>query len=148
MTSQKKGIQKTICIIVAIMVTILILFFNKITTPRYLSDIELKVNGLELIAKAKRSSVGEGVSGEQWILLVDDSDNKQLLDSVHESLKGKLRKKVLVVYGSTQAFTAEVSTTKKIIPIIKPSGEFVAYFKAPFDKDKMVVTLSSVVTHR
>lgn len=151
MTSQKKSIQKTVLIIIAIMVTILVLFINKITTPRYLSNIELKINGLELVKKAQSptpSSEKEGVSNKQWILLVDNSKDKLFLEDVYQSLKRSIRQQVIIVYGSNEALTARLNTRKKVIPLIKPSGEFIAYFTSPYDKEKMVVTLSSVVTHR
>lgn len=148
MNQQSRNIKKTVLTIVAIMVTILVLFVNKITTPRYLSDIELKVNGLELISSSRRGGVGEGVSGEQWMLLVNDPEGKRVLDKLHSSLKSSIRDKVLVVYTPTDAFVNAVKGQKKLLPIVKPSGEFIGYFKPPYDKDKMVVTLSSVVTHR
>ncbi len=42
---QKRGIKVTIIVIAVFITLVLIGFFNKITTPRQLSDIELRVNG-------------------------------------------------------------------------------------------------------
>ena len=45
LAKQKRGIKLTIGIIVVFITLVLIGFINKITTPRQLNDIELKVNG-------------------------------------------------------------------------------------------------------
>lgn len=150
MNAQAKNIKKTIATIIVIMVTILVLFFNKITTPRYLSNIELKINGLELVNKADQISIGKNLSGDFWLLLARDEEDKLILDELHRSLKTKIREQVVVVYRSTLNSTIDLSvnTTKKTVPIIKPSGEFLGYFKSPYDKNKMILTLSSVITHR
>ena len=148
MTDMQKNIKKTVLTIVAIMVTILALFINKITTPRYLSNIELKINGLELIKESQRSAVDKSVSGEYWMLLAADKEDKAALDILHKALKSGLREKIVVVSNAATELKAQVNRTGKIIPIVKPSGEFIGYFTYPYDKNKMVLTLSSVVTHR
>ncbi len=145
---QTLGIKKTLWIILLAVVSILALFFNKITTPRYLSDIELNINGLKLIASSDRGSVGKDISGEQWMLLVDNPEDKYTLDELYTRLKNRVKKKVIVVYTPVDAFKKELNSQKKIIPIINPGGEFLGYFSYPYDIEKMTVTLSSVVTHR
>lgn len=148
MSSQKKAITKTVLIIVAIMVTILVMFINKITTPRYLSNIELKVNGLEVIRKGQRHHVDATISGDYWMLLAGDREDKSILDELHSQLKPSVRGKVIVVYHSASELKSDANIAGKIIPIIKPSGEFLGYFSYPYDQHKMILTLSSVVTHR
>ena len=148
MNEQQKGIKKTVLIIVAIMATFLVLFFNKITTPRYLSDIELKVNGLILIDEVKRVTASGAISGKQWMLVVDNEKDKQLLEDLRQGLKGGVGKKIILVDQATVELNAGTNTTKKIIPILKPSGEYLGYLTSPYDKNKIVITLSSVVTHR
>lgn len=148
MSDMQKNIKKTVLVIVAIMVTILALFINKITTPRYLSNIELKINGLELVKATEKNTLGEGVSGDYWMLLAADQEDKAALDALHQELKPSLRKKVMIVYSAATELKAQVNQSKKIIPIIKPSGEFLGYFTYPYDTHKMILTLSSVVTHR
>jgi hypothetical protein len=152
MNEQQKNIKKTVLMIVAIMVTILALFFNKITTPRYLSTIELKINGLEFL-DPKTTAALTSINNELWLLVASDDEDKQLLENLHSSLKNSLQKKVQVVDRAALALDAEILKTrsdrnKKIIPIIRPSGEYAAYFTAPFDSHKMILTLSSIVTHR
>ncbi|MFT5420864.1 MAG: hypothetical protein ACI9D5_001617 [Candidatus Endobugula sp.] len=148
MNEQQKGIKKTVLIIVAIMATFLVLFFNKITTPRYLSDIELKVNGLVLIDEIKRVRASGTISDTQWMLIVNNEQDKQLLEGLRQSLKGGVGKKIILVDQATVELNTEINTTKKIIPILKPSGEYLGYLTSPYDKKKLIVTLSSVVTHR
>lgn len=148
MSSQRKAITKTVLIIVAIMVAILAMFINKITTPRYLSDIELKINGLDIILKEQRQSVDASISGDYWMLLASDIDDKTVLDDLHRQLKSSVREKVVVVYHSASELKAGANIVGKVIPIIKPSGEFLGYFSYPYDQHKMILTLSSVVTHR
>lgn len=147
MSEQKTNIKKTVLMLIAIMVTILILFFNKITTPRYLSNIELKVNGFILIDEAKGSIVEGDFSKGQWSLVVTDEEDKRFLDTLLPNLKSKVNNQLTVVDGSILTLNQDLNTTTKIIPILKPSGEFLGYFKSPFDHDKMILTLSSIVTH-
>jgi hypothetical protein len=148
MSEQQKGIKKTVLIIVAIMATFLVLFFNKITTPRYLSDIELKVNGLVLIDEVKRVTASGAISDKLWMLVVNNEKDKQLLEGLRQNLKGGVGKKITLVDKTAIELNANIVTTKKIIPILKPSGEYLGYLTSPYDKKKIIITLSSVVTHR
>jgi len=147
-SDQKKSIQKTVLIIVAIMSTILVLFLNKITTPRYLSNIELKINGLILQKNTERAEIQENLIKDRWVLLVSDAEEKEFLDNVFPLLKTSLKEKVVVLNEAEAQLSYTPSTDKAIIPLIKPDGEYFAYFKGPFDANKMILTLSSAVTHR
>ncbi len=73
-SDQKKSVQKTVLIIVAIMATILVLFLNKITTPRYLSNIELKINGLVLQKSMTNAGLDMSAAEGRWVLLVSDAE--------------------------------------------------------------------------
>lgn len=76
MNEQQKNIKKTLFILVAVMVTILVLFLNKITTPRYLSNIELKINGLVLIKESKAIIGMEHTQPDAlWRIIVKDKDD-------------------------------------------------------------------------
>jgi hypothetical protein len=149
---QQKSIKKTVWIIVAIMVSILVLFVNKITTPRYLSLIELKINGLVLLDKESRALVQHTSSSESWILVVSDEAERQLLDDMMEDLDTAIIDKISIVDEATLTLNVDIQTSKSIIPIIKPSddasGQYVGYLVSPFDRNKAILTLSSVITHR
>jgi hypothetical protein len=153
---QQKSIKKTVWIIVAIMVSILVLFVNKITTPRYLSLIELKINGLVLLDKERRTLVQHTSSPESWILVVSDEAERQLLDDMMEDLDTAIINKISIVDEATLTLNVDIQTSKSIIPIIKPSGDvsemgtgqYIGYLVSPYDRNKAILTLSSVITHR
>ena len=151
---QQKSIKKTVWIIVAIMVSILVLFVNKITTPRYLSFIELKINGLVLLDKDSRTLVQHASSSDAWLLVVSDDAERQLLESMMEDLDASVKNKIVVVDETVLTSTIEVQTSKSNIPIIKPSsdvagsGYYMGYLVSPYDRNKAILTLSSVITHR
>lgn len=153
---QQKSIKKTVWIIVAIMVSILVLFVNKITTPRYLSLIELKINGLVLLDKDSRTPVQHASSPDSWLLVVSDEEERQLLDSMMDDLDASIKNQIAVVDEATLTLNVEVHTSKSTIPIIKPSGDtsgvgtgyYIGYLVSPYDRNKAILTLSSVITHR
>jgi hypothetical protein len=149
---QQKSIKKTVWIIVAIMVSILVLFVNKITTPRYLSFIELKINGLILLDKDNRKQVQYTAQPESWLLVVSDEAERQLLESMMDDLDTSIKEKITVVDETTLTLNVDIQTSKSIIPIIKPSGDtsgyYMGYLVSPFDRNKAILTLSSVITHR
>ncbi|MFT6102236.1 MAG: hypothetical protein ACJAZJ_000721 [Candidatus Endobugula sp.] len=151
-TDQQKSIKKTVWIIVAVMVTILALFFNKITTPRYLSLIELKINGLVLFKKENKVIIDELVSNSSWVLLIDSEEEKQLLKDVTLLLDDSVKDNVEVIsegtLGAQYDLQSDIKFNKNIIPIIKPTGEYVGYLISPYNRNKVILTLSSVVTHR
>ncbi len=154
MNEQQKNIKKTLFILVAVMVTILVLFLNKITTPRYLSNIELKINGLVLIKESKAIIGMEHTQPDAlWRIIVKDKDDVLFFSDVYQSLKTSVRENVAVVDSAnvTSLIYSQLSgipENTKIIPILNPSGELIGYFKKPFDKNKAILTLSSIVTHR
>jgi hypothetical protein len=151
---QQKSIKKTVWIIVAIMVSIMVLFVNKITTPRYLSFIELKINGLILLNKDSRTLVQHVSSPNTWLLVVSDEAERQLLESMMEDLDASVKTKIIVVDETVLKSTIDVQTSKSNIPIIKPSGDaagsgyYMGYLVSPYDRNKAILTLSSVITHR
>ena len=138
---QKKAIIKTVSIIVVIMTTILVMFINKITTPRYLSDIELKINGLELL----KPPYDVKVSNEQshWILVASNKEEMDVLESFYASLKTSLRKRVVI-----QQQDGFPDRRDQTIAIVKSGEHYMGDLKPPYDHHKMTLTLASVITHR
>lgn len=151
-SEQQKSIKKTVWVIVAIMVTILVLFIHKITTPRYLSQIELKINGLVLFDKADRRTVSIGDGQSSWILLVDSEEERQLFEDIFPLLDNSIKTHVEVkdenALNVAFDIQQQIQTSKSTIPLIKPNGEYIGYFVSPYDNNKIILTLSSVVTHR
>jgi len=145
MNTQKNNIKKTVIIIVAIMVTILTLFIHKITTPRYLSDIELKINGLVLVRDAPYVSLYDESESDVWKLVSVNEEQKKMLQELQQSLKKNLRKKIFLI---DQSAIKGLSVENGKVALVNPSGEYFAYFKPPYDQHKMILTLSSVLTHR
>lgn len=145
-SDQKKSIIKTIVLIVVLMATILTLFLNKITTPRYLSNIELKVNGL-ILRSDEYSVTIDDKTAPTWLLLAGNDQQKILLNEFHQSLKPSLRKQINIISDGSELLPTRL-VKDGTIPVIKPSGEYFAYLKPPYDTHKMTLTLSSVITHR
>ncbi len=148
MQSQQRNIVKTVVIIVAVMVIILALFINKITTPRYLSDIELKINGLVLLKNQVQGSSKTG----SWQLLASTPEQLQFLEKVIPQLNQSIRHQTewRLVEDNAEFFAVLL---KNHLPneqaIVLMSGEQLrGYFKPPFDEHKFLLTYSSVVTHR
>lgn len=150
---QQTSIKKTVWIIVAVMVTILTLFIHKITTPRYLSQIELKINGLVLLGKNNSQVIESlGNTGSSWMLLVDNEEERQLFKDIMPLLDNSVKTKIVIKeemdIGAAQEIQQQIQTSKSTIPLIKPNGEYIGYFVSPYDNNKVILTLSSVVTHR
>jgi hypothetical protein len=143
---QRKNILKTVLIIVAIMVTILLLFLNKITTPRYLSDIELKINKLELV----KEPVTLQASGNQWSLLASTAEQKAVLAELMPELRPHIQEKThIITIDSITGINSELPfDPTENIGIANTEGKLIAYFKPPFDQHKMILTYSSLITHR
>ncbi len=143
--SQKKKIVKTVAIIVVIMITILVLFIHKITTPRYLSNIELKINGFVLFDNPISISekVSKKIEANQWALLVRTKNQKEIFESFVSAFNQKLPNHIAIVENNI----TEDSLSSGIL-LVNPSAEFLGYFKAPYDEHKFILTLASVVTHR
>ena len=73
---RKRGIWLTVVACLIFITVLWMLFYHKITTPRYLSDVELRVNGLvllqqpQLLADLQGQAVVEQLSPGKWRLLV------------------------------------------------------------------------------
>ena len=144
-SSQHKNIRKTIFVTIGIMTTFLLLFLNKITTPRYLSAIELKVNRLELISPIKKVAA----ESAYWRFLIMNQEQKQAIEVVLPQLRKKIKAKTMrVSEKSIQDHTIAQYDSAEHIAIINPAGEMVAYFRPPFDDQKMILTYSSLFTHQ
>jgi len=125
------------------MVMVLALFLNKITTPRYLSDIELKINGLVLIKEPIELNDAQPVN-DQWLLLTHTEKHQQAASQLVESLPRKIAQYTRVQESTVSHPSLESGT----ILIANPQQEIIAYFTPPFDRNKMKLTYSSVFTHR
>lgn len=149
MQAQQKNIIKTVLILLVVMISILLLFLNKITTARYLSEIELKINGLILLDKPQR--IYEVGTGSSWTLVASTPAQKIILDDLEQSLRRSVKESTQIIEAPIQV----QSQINKIIPdyaafisILNRERELIGYFKPPFDQHKMLLTYSSVVTHR
>ena len=141
--SQKKNIYITVALILLFIVTVQALFFNKILTPRYLSDIELKINGLVLLSEPVSMQQLLSIN-DKWILLIHNDEQQQAVSKLTDSLPKKIAEKTDVIENSVnygeldQAHIFVANTKHNIIATIKP----------PFDINKMKLTYASVFTHR
>ncbi|MGH1439886.1 MAG: hypothetical protein ACRBBR_07250 [Cellvibrionaceae bacterium] len=149
METQQKNIIKTVLIIVALMASILLLFLNKITTARYLSDVELKINGLILLDPPQTMEMTQ--HNAKWVLVANTQEQKKLLDEFYPSL----RKSAKAITDITLAPISLQSQINKQLPeysryisVINTDKKLMAYFKPPFDQHKMLLTYSSIVAHR
>lgn len=149
MQAQQKNIIKTVLIIVVLMVSILLLFLNKITTARYLSDVELRINGLILLDSPQTMEMEQADS--KWLLVANTQEQKKVLDEFYPSL----RKSAKAITEITLAPISLQSQINKQLPdyasyisVISKDKKLIAYFKPPFDQHKMLLTYSSIVAHR
>ena len=145
---QKKNISKTIVIIVLVMVTILTLFIIKITTPRYLSNIELKINGLVLLSEPIPIPPLIEPSSSDWLLIVNDAQESALMQSIAIQVGERVEQSIRVLDRQTLSLDSDYRLPLKRIAIIKPQGQYMGYFKKPYNEHKLILTLSSVITHR
>jgi len=140
--SQKKNITLTVIAAILFMATVLALFINKITTPRYLSTIELKINGLVLLNELVNMQAAE--PGEQWILLVHNTQQQKAANALLDSLPKKIANSTAVI-ENTYAYS---NLAQENILIANAEQTIIAYFTPTFDRNKMKLTYSSVFTHR
>ena len=140
--SQKKNITLTVIAAILFMATVLALFVNKITTPRYLSAIELKINGLVLLEEP--IAMSEQGAGEQWLLLVHNAQQQQVANNLLEILPKKITDNTTVI-NNLQRYS---NLAQENILIANPSQNIIAYFTPAFEQNKMKLTYSSVFTHR
>ncbi len=151
---QQKNILKTVLTIVVVMVVILLLFFNKITTPRYLSNIELKINGLILLSQPysiDENKLKNKQEAKEWMLIAVDEEQKKALDDLERKLKKPIKGQTIIVDADSElraSLSKRLPKFPETIAIINPKQQLVAYFKPPFDRNKMLLTYSSVFTHR
>ena len=151
MQTQQKNIRKTVVIIIAVMVVILLLFLNKITTPRYLSAIELKINGLVLLEPAQPLALPYSADTRgRWLLIYSDEEQRRIVQELVTGLKAGIQKKsVLLSREALGTAVGRLNYDSGInIGIINDSGALMGYFKPPFEQRKMILTYSSTVTHR
>lgn len=143
MNAQQKNIAKTVLILCVIMVTFVSLFVHKLTTPRHLSEIELRINGLVLDEHPLIDFPVEFSGKNKWILVLSDGDNKSFFESVQKNLRDHIGQQLVLVLQEDQW-----RDDKKQAFLFKPSGDYIAYLKPPFEERKAILTLSSVITHR
>ncbi len=157
MNTQDKKILKTVVILVAVMLTILGLFLNKITTPRFLSSIELKVNGYILLNANKDGSRkdSENIFGaydnDKWTIVIIDESQREAITDLLSSLKNPMKSNTDVVLLNNEIkakLSQQLPDRDDIIAVVNENNKLSGYFKAPFDNNKMVLTYSSVFTHR
>jgi len=149
METQQKNILKTVIIIVVVIATILILFFNKLLTPRYLSDIELKINGLVLLDNPPRIDFEKNEL--QWMLVANTQEQKKVLDKLKPSLRKAVKNSTSIILAPIalqSKINKELTNYSIFISIINADKKLIGYFKPPFDEHKMLLTYSSVHAHR
>lgn len=149
MEVQQKNIVKTIVILLIVMTTILVLFFNKLLTPRYLSDVELRINGLILLENTPPIDIEADKA--QWLLVANTQEQKKVLEALYPSLRKKVKNTTKIILAPIEL----QSKINKVLPsysafiaIINPEKNLIAYFKPPFDEHKMLLTYSSIYAHR
>jgi len=144
MNQQQKNITKTVVIIAFIMTAFLGMFLHKITTPRYLSNIELKVK--EPVSSDK---LLDKKQPDDWLLLIDEN-NKEFVAALKDSLKPKLKNKLTIINKENlSASTVKgLKLKENTLALFDEEGRYKGYLRSPFDINKMKLTLSSVLTHR
>jgi hypothetical protein len=158
MNELDKRIYKTILIIFLVVSVIMTLVFNRLMTPRFLSTIELKVNGYILLnadrdgsRKQSPSILSASEDNKKWFIVVDNEKEKKLITNllsiVNDPMKSNTELMVSTPEIDSKLFK-QVSNQDNFIAVINDTGKLSGYFKPPFDRNKMVVTYSSVFTHR
>lgn len=136
--------MKTVLIILTAMVVILLLFFNKITTPRYLSVMEHRINGLVLL----REPTPMADTSDQWRLLFTTDKQQQTLTDWYPLLRQYIQAKTTVIDSTELAIDQPLPyDQQRSIGIVNPQGVLLGYFKPPFDHQRMILTYSSLTTH-
>ena len=156
-SAQDKNILKTVLAILAVMLVILALFFNKITTPRFLSSIELTINGYVLLNTNKDGSrkdsenILEFFEPNTWFIIVDNDSQREVIENVLSRLKNPMKSNTAIVSSSDSIkskLVDQLPDRDDIIAVINDDNKLSGYFKPPFDRQKMTLTYSSVFTHR
>ncbi len=214
-----KNIKISLALIILFMVSVLSLFINKLTTPRHLSETELKLNGyyqfpnprefsnfqiltsnnlmLEKdIFKGKWTliyfgytrcpaecpvamsliktlystleSKGFKLDDKQVLLFTIDPENDTPNDvdkyakAFNESFIGARGDRPMLLSMATQLNVMVVEPPKNMhvnhmdhlenhsnnILLINPDGQYVGFFRPPFNEEKFLLTYQSVVTPR
>lgn len=158
MNELDKRIYKTILIIFVVVSVIMVLVFNRLMTPRFLSTVELRVNGYILLnadrdgsRKQSSSILSASEDNKKWFIVVDNEKEKKLITSLLSILNDPMKSNSGVMVSTPDIDTKlfkQVSNQDNFIAVINDTGKLSGYFKPPFDRNKMVVTYSSVFTHR
>jgi hypothetical protein len=158
MNELDKRIYKTILIIFVVASVIMVLVFNRLMTPRFLSTVELRVNGYILLNADRDGSrktspiiLKPSEGNEKWFMVVGNETEKKLISNLLSILNDPMKSETGVML-TTPAIDSklyeQVSDQDNFIAVINDEGTLSGYFKPPFDTNKMVVTYSSVFTHR
>lgn len=129
------------------MILVLTLFINKLTTPRYLSEIELKINGLILLGEP--AALESFPTVQPWTLVANNKKQQRWLEDWMKQLPKKIKTKAAIIEKETvinPQFHREITGPK--IAIVNSNQQLIGYFKPPFEKNKMKLTFSSIVAHR
>jgi len=158
MNELDKRIYKTIAIIFVVVSVIMVLVFNRLMTPRFLSTIELRVNGYILLnadrdgsRKLSPSIVNSNEDNKKWFIVVDNESEKELISNLLSIVNDPMKSNTEVMLSTPiidSKLFQQVSNQNNFIAVINDTGKLSGYFKPPFDRNKMVVTYSSVFTHR
>lgn len=158
MNELDKRIYKTIAMIFVVVSVIMVLVFNRLMTPRFLSTIELRVNGYILLnadrdgsRKLSPSIVNSNEDNKKWFIVVDNESEKELISNLLSIVNDPMKSNTEVMLSTPiidSKLFQQVSNQNNFIAVINDTGKLSGYFKPPFDRNKMVVTYSSVFTHR
>lgn len=158
MNELDKRIYKTILIIFVVVSVIMVLVFNRLMTPRFLSTVELRVNGYILLnadrdGSRKQSPIilSSSEDNKKWFIVVDNETEEKLVTSLLSILNDPMQSNTEVLLSTPEIASKlfeQVSDQDNFIAVINDTGKLSGYFKPPFDRNKMVVTYSSVFTHR
>lgn len=148
-TTLQRNIWRTLIAALAFMAVVLLLFLNKITTPRYLSDIELRIHGLELL---QQPLTLEAQTSNQWRLVSMNPQQQTKLNNALAKMPKRIQNKIetLSLDKLAEKYRETIATIegKETVKIIKPNGVLFAVLHAPIETNRIVLTLSSVITHR
>ncbi|MBX2809119.1 MAG: hypothetical protein KTR20_10860 [Cellvibrionaceae bacterium] len=146
--NRQKNIYLTLVLSIGFMVLVLALFVNKMMTPRYLSALELKINGLMLLEQA---AAIDGLEADgTWRLLSDAPQAREFLQRFIATLPNKIQQKTqgIALPPERWQVLANKLPSNNVIAIVNQQGQLMAYFTPPFNHNKMKLTYASVVAHR
>ncbi len=88
---------------------------------------------------------------KKWFIVVDNEKEQELIVSLLSIVNDPMKSNTEVMLSTPDIDTKlfdQVSNQDNFIAVINDTGKLSGYFKPPFDRNKMVVTYSSVFTHR